>query len=114
MKTLLLAAATIAVSFNMGPAKTAPANDPFPTFDVPYADLDLTKVADQLRLKHRLAGAASVLCKEVDNAQPVAPVDPACYRLTLQAAAQQMHRAIARANGGAVLAAATPAAGEIK
>lgn len=109
MKTLLLATGAIAVSLCMGSAKAGPFDDPLPTFEVRYTDLDLTKVSDQLRLKHRLARAASVLCKEVDNAMPVAPVDPVCYRLTLQTAVQQVDRAVARANSGAVLALTTAA-----
>ena len=108
MKISLIIGAAIASTQWAGPASAAPKNDPWPTQEVRYDDLDLTKVSDQLRFKHRLAWAASVLCKEVDNEMPVPPVDPVCYRMTLQRAVQQMDRAIARAEGGPRLAAAQP------
>lgn len=108
MKTLLVVTGAIAASFWISPARASHQNDPLPTIEVAIGDLNLTRVNDQLRLRHRLSRAASVLCKEVDNAMPVASVDPVCYRITLQHAVQQMDWAIAHAESTSALAVAAP------
>lgn len=108
MKMLLMACVATAANLWMEPADAAPKSDPWPTLEIRYGDLDLTKVGDQVRLKYRLTWAASVLCKDLNSAAPVPPVEPICYRMTTQNALQKMDKAIAQAKGGPALAAATP------
>lgn len=112
MKTIILLATISMAGISSATATNAapgPPNDPAPTLEIRYTDLDLTRASDQVRLKHRLGWAASVLCAEVEGATPAPSlVNPTCYRASLQDALGQMKRAIAQAEHSTVVASDVP------
>lgn len=109
MKALI---ATVAAGFIAGSlasaanAEASPSGDATMTEQISYADLDLGSAAGQHHLKNRISYAAYRLCliEPVTATPSPAVADTKCHRKVMAEGLAQMQRAVARANGGPVLA----------
>ena len=104
---MLLCAATIGVQPVTAATRDRAGADAVQNIVVSFADIDIRSASGQKRLNDRISYAAYTLCLANTPASPSpAPADPACVRDTVSRAGQQVARAIARANGGPMMAAA--------
>lgn len=111
MRLTFVTATALALNFAAQPALAALAEDAQVTVRVGFADLDLTLESDRAKLENRVRSTVGRLCRGENGASPASPYpNAACFRAKMQDARVQMDRAIARANGGALFAAAPPSA----
>jgi UrcA family protein len=112
MKSLHIcfAATFIAASFATGAsADPSRMEDPIAVQQISYADLDLSSLAGQNRLKQRISFAAYGLCLVDPGASPSpAFADPGCFKRAMDSGLSQMRRVVAAAENHHMLAAAMP------
>jgi UrcA family protein len=67
------------------------------SYELTYADLDLTKTAGVSELDRRIHIMAKQACNALDNLNPLSAKDPDCVRNAINSAADQRKHAIAAA-----------------
>jgi len=67
------------------------------SYQLSYADLDLTKSAGVIELDRRIDTVAKQACSGLDNLHPLSAKDPDCVRNAINSAADQRKHAIAAA-----------------
>ena len=111
MKTLILLAPLALTASTFGAAAIAapPATREAPgTKVVRYADLDLSSMIGQKRLKDRVSFAAYLVCLVNSPPSPsTAIADPECFRAAMKEGSLQMQQAIALATSHTIVASAS-------
>lgn len=67
------------------------------SYQLSYADLDLTKTAGVSELERRIDTMAKEACGALDNLKPLGPKDSHCVAKAIESAADQKKQAIATA-----------------
>ena len=107
MKQIQLSAAIFGVCAFLSPVQAQPPSADEPTLQVVYSDLDLSRPADQARLKQRIAAAARSICpaRERFGRERVLTNDQ-CFAAAMKASMKRMEIAIAAAKSSKSLASA--------